>query len=261
MTCLGGLRYLADVTQSSSRSNSRRPKGAHPGSVADRVRRRVETGGERLWRLADFPGLSPSAVARALSRLAEEGVLERRRKGVYYRPRETRFGQSVPTASAVAAQTLRAPVHPAGLTAANLLGFTTQNPGRLEYATPAGAPPTALADAIVHTRRPASRASLSPEDGALLEFLRERASTSDLSPEATVARLRKLLGDRERFARLVRAAADEPPRVRAILGAVGQEVGADPKLLSRLRKRLNPLSRFDFGRLRTLRYAREWQGK
>ncbi|MEK6273346.1 MAG: DUF6088 family protein [Actinomycetota bacterium] len=249
------------MPNSGSRSNPRRPKGAHARSVAHRVRTRVENGGERLWSLEDFPGLSPSAVARALSRLTEEGLLERRRKGVYYRARGTRFGLSVPTASAVAAQTLRAPVHPAGLTAANVLGFTTQNPGRLEYATSAGAPPTALADAIVHTRRPASREGLSPEDGALLEFLRERASTSDLSPDATVARLRKLLRDRERFARLVRAAADEPPRVRAMLGAAGEQVGADPKLLGRLRKSLNPLSRFEFGRLRSLRYAREWQAK
>lgn len=244
-----------------TQSKPGRPKGSHPRSVANRVRTRVENGGERLWRLEDFSGLSPSAVARTLSRLTEEGLLERRRKGVYYRPRDTRFGLSAPVASAVAAQTLRTPVHPAGLTAANVLGFTTQNPGRLEYATPAGAPPTALADAIVHTRRPASREGLSPEDGALLEFLRERASTSDLSPEATVARLRKLLSDPDRFARLVRAAADEPPRVRAILGAAGQQAGADPKPLSRLRKSLNPLSRFDFGRLRNLRYAREWQAK
>jgi hypothetical protein len=249
------------MSQSGSPSRPRGRKGKRPRSVAHRVRTRVENGGERLWSLEDFPGLSPSAVARALSRLTEEGLLERRRKGVYYRPRDTRFGQSVPTASAVAAQTLRAPVHPAGLTAANVLGFTTQNPGRLEYATPAGAPPTALADATVHTRRPASREGLGPADGALLEFLRERASTSDLSPEETVARLRKLLSDRERFARLVRAAADEPPRVRAMLGAAGQQAGADPKLLDRLRKSLNPLSRFEFGRLRSLRYADEWQAK
>lgn len=249
------------MPQSGSPSAPRGRRGARQGSVAERVRTRAERDGERFWRVEDFSGLSPSAVARALSRLAEEGLLERRHKGVYYRPKSTRFGQSIPLASAAAAQTLRAPVHPAGLTAANVLGFTTQNPGRLEYATSAGAPPTALADAIVHTRRPASREGLSPEDGALLEFLRERASTSDLSPEATVARLRKLLSDRDRFARLARVAADEPPRVRAMLGAVGQEVGADPKLLARLRRSLNPLSRFAFGQLRSLRHAREWQAK
>ena len=32
-------------------------------------------------------------------------------------------------------------------------------------------------------------------------------------------------------------------------------------LLDRLRRSLNPLSRFDFGQLRNLRYAKEWQAK
>jgi len=34
-----------------------------------------------------------------------------------------------------------------------------------------------------------------------------------------------------------------------------------PRLLDRLRKSLNPLSRFDFGRLASLRHAKEWQAK
>lgn len=168
---------------------------------------------------------------------------------------------SLPSGSASAALALRAPVHPAGLTAANVLGFTTQNPARLEYATPAHDPPRALADANVRTRRPASREGLPVEDGALLEFLRDRGRSSDLSPEATYERLYQLLRDPSRFARLARAALDEPPRVRAMLGALGTEVGADEAALRRLRKSLNPLSRFDFGLLRGLPHAREWQAQ
>lgn len=197
----------------------------------------------------------------ALSRLAREGFVRRERKGVYYRPRPTPFGMSLPSGSASAALALRAPVHPAGLTAANVLGFTTQNPARLEYATPAHDPPRALADANVRTRRPASREGLPVEDGALLEFLRDRGRSSDLSPEATYERLYQLLRDPSRFARLARAALDEPPRVRAMLGALGTEVGADEAALRRLRKSLNPLSRFDFGLLRGLPHAREWQAQ
>jgi hypothetical protein len=188
-------------------------------------------------------------------------MLERVRKGVYYRPRPTRFGTSVPVASAAAAETLRAPVHPAGLTAANALGFTTQNPFRREFATPAGGRPLALSDAVVYTRRPDNRENLSPTEGALLEFLRERGQSSDLSPERTRRRLHQLLADRHTFARLAKAAEKEPPRVRAMLGALGQELQADPKLLKRLRRSLNPSSRFDFGALRGLQYARDWQAK
>jgi hypothetical protein len=233
----------------------------HRKSAAQTVRRRVEQGGARFWGHGDFEGLPPSAVATALSRLTREGVLQRVSKGVYYRSAPTAFGPSGPAASAVSAETLRAPLHPAGLSAANVLGLTTQNPRRPEYAAPAPAPPTALRDAVVHTGRSPQRAGLSAEDGAILETLRERASSSDLSPERTADRLMRLLGDKARFRRLVDAAMTEPPRVRAMLGALGQELSMPPRLLDRLRKSLNPLSRFDFGRLASLQHAKEWQAK
>lgn len=242
-------------------SERKQTRAKRPYSVAAQVRRRVERGGERYWRLSDFRDLPAGAVALALSRLTSEGALSRERKGVYFRARPTSFGPSVSAASASAALALRAPVHPAGLTAANALGFSTQNPGRLEYATPARDAPTALRDTNVRTRRPKSRHDLSVENGALLEFLRDRARTSDLPAEETYRRLYSLLRDRTRFRTLARAALDEPPRVRAMLGALGQEVDGEQASLRRLRESLNPLSRFDFGALRGLPHARDWQAK
>jgi hypothetical protein len=231
------------------------------GSAAATVRERVVAGGERYWKHADFKDLPASAVAMALSRLAREGELQRVGKGVYYRPRPTAFGSSIPAASAVAPQTLRTALHPAGLSAANALGLSTQNPPRGEYATPAAGPPRALQGAVVHTGRPAGRVGLSAEEGAILESLRDRARNSDLSPGKTIARLRALLEAEGRFTRLAQAALQEPPRVRAMLGALGEELGAPPQDLKRLRASLNPLSRFDFGTLRDLRFARDWQAK
>lgn len=235
------------------------PRTKSRASAARVVRERVEQGGARYWKHSDFDDLPPSAVATALSRLSRDGELQRVGKGVYYRPAPTSFGMSVPGASATTAQLLPIPVHPAGLSAANLLGLSTQNPRRPEYATPAPAPPTALRDARVHTGRPAQRAALSAEDGAILEVLRERARSSDLSSEETVERLKRLLGEPGRFARIADVAVTEPPRVRAMLGALGQEAGVSDELLASLRQSLNPLSRFDFGQLRSLRHAREWQ--
>lgn len=231
-------------------------------SVANQVRQRVERGGERFWSLDDFSDLPAEAVAMTLSRLAKEGTLRRERKGLYYRSRHTPFGMSIPSASGSVALSLGdRPLHPAGLTAANLLGFTTQNPALAEYTTPAPVAPGALENAHVRTRRPQSRRTLSAEDGALLEFLRERGQTSDLPAERTYERLYHLLSEPARFRRLSRAALDEPARVRAMLGALGQQVGAYESELRRLRKSLNPLSRFEFGLLGGLPHAREWQAK
>lgn len=232
-----------------------------PSSAAKVVRDRIDRGGARFWKHSDFDDLPPAAVATALSRMARQGELQRVGKGVYYRSRPTSLGMSVPGASGVVAETLTAPLHPAGLSAANVLGLTTQNPRRPEYATPAPGPPTALKGAVVHTGRPSQRAGLSAEDGAILEILRERARSSDLSPAETVQRLQQRLAEEDRFRRLVGVAMAEPPRVRAMLGALGQELGMPQPLLDRLRKSLNPLSRYDFGHLSSLRNAREWQAK
>jgi hypothetical protein len=74
----------------------------------------------------------------------------------------------------------------------------------------------------------------------------------------------KLLGyfrEPGRFERLLKIAAWEPPRVRAMLGAIGQQLGQPESQLSVLRKSLNPFSRFDFGGLAALEHARQWQAK
>ena len=110
----------------------------------------------------------------------------------------------------------------------------------------------------MYTRRP-RRKGLSDRETAILELLRDRARTSDLDPDRTCARLLDLLNVPGTFERLAKAATDEPPRVRAMLGAAGEQLGMDRRLLKQLRASLNPLSRYDFGTLRCLRPADHWQ--
>ena len=230
-------------------------------SAAKRIRNRIRRGGSRFWKHADFAGLPPSAVATELSRLTREGELNRVGKGVYYHSTPTSFGPSLPSASNSTAETVKAALHPAGASAANVLGLTTQNPGLREYATTGAGAPKALRNALVHTGRPRARRELSPEDGALLEILRDRGRSSDLSPNQTTRRVLHLLADERRFTQVAHAAAEEPPRVRAMLGAIGQELNMPPRTLEQLRQSLNPLSRFDFGLLSALRHAKDWQAK
>ncbi len=112
---------------------------------------------------------------------------------------------------------------------------------------------------MVHTGRPASRKQLSETEGALLEFLRDRGTTSDLNDRQTCQRLLDLLSDKGSYVRLARAAQAEPPRVRAMLGAAGEQLGMPERRLRELRRSLNPLSRFEFGTLSCLSAAKRWQ--
>lgn len=233
-------------------------------AISEAVRQRIEAGGERAWRLADFSGLPFSAVAQALSRLARQGVIERLGKGLYYRSRQTAFGPSRPNRTQLRALPLRHKgVFPSGVAAANLLGFTTQSPARVEVATDGLSLPRQIVgkEAIVHTRRPESWRTLSETDAAILDFLRNRAAGSELPAEETVVKLLSYFREPGRLTRLLKVAASEPPRVRAMLGAIGQQLGLPQRRLAPLRKSLNPLTRFDFGILAALSYARDWQAK
>lgn len=237
-----------------------RTSGRAPKTAGARIHREIESHGERIWRLSDFRDLPASAVASKLSRMVRHGKLRRIEQGVYYWPRPTILGESTPSQQALTSAKLGEPLQPSGLTAAALLGFTTQNPARLEYATPAEHGPSRLA-AKVSNRRPDSRRRLTPPEGAILEFLRARGETSDLSTSDTIRRLLNLLGQNGTFDRLMGAAMDEPPRVRAMLGALGQEIGVPARHLQKLRRSLGPVSKYDFGRLASLRHAKEWQAK
>lgn len=238
--------------------------GSNSAATAKTVRRRIEAGGERVWRLADFEGMPFTAVAQALSRLTRSGEIQRLGKGLYYRSRPTAFGPSKPNTAQIRGLSVRRKgVFPSGIAAANLLGFTTQNPGRLEVATDGSSLPRLIVgkETVIHTRRPESWRDLSQTDAALLDFLRKRGESSELSAKETKEKLLEYFREHGRFERLLKIALSEPPRVRALLGAIGQELGQPQTRLLGLKKDLNSLSRFDFGVLAVLRHAKEWQAK
>ena len=248
---MGGNEDVSTSAHASARSQS----------VAAKIRAQIEAGGERFWTYADFRRLPLDAAAKSLSRLTEEGALVRSSRGIYYRPRPTVFGPSQPSETQFAEASAKHKLHPAGISASNLLGFTTQNVGRPQYVTTGPSVPTKLLASKVFTRRPAARENLTAEEGAFLEFLRTRGAASDYSPEETGRMAVAHLQNKLSFGRLAQAATFEPPRVRAILGAIAEEAGQPEAKLEPFRKGLNRLSRFDFGPLRVLKHARSWQAK
>jgi len=256
-----------DIRDEKSESEAMPPPVTLPGSRAGTtatVRDRIELGGERLWRLEDFQDLPLAAAVQALSRLARANYLQRLSKGIYYRSSETSFGQSRPNPAAIEKLARdRKSIFPAGLAAASLAGLTTQSSNRGEVATNSMSLPRKLigTDTVVHTKRPEAWTTLTAMEAAILDILRRGARTSELSPLETVHRLQRLLQEDDRLAHLLRVTSTEPPRVRAMLGALSEQMGTRPDELQRLRDSLNPLSRFDFGLLAILPNALAWQAK
>jgi len=236
-------------------------RARHKTGTAATMRRRVQAAPDRFLTYANFKDLPAPAVAQTLSRLARDRQIERVGKGLYYVPRQTAFGSSVPTGPDIAAHTALGTLHPAGVSAANVLGLTTQNSSGGEFATTRASQPKALSKSRVLTGRDRSRDALTQEEGALLEVMRDGANTADANLDAITRRLTRIIRGRGAFARLRTAAMREPPRVRAMLGALAQDAGIPSKQLTALSRSLSPYSRYDFGRLSQLRHADDWQAR
>lgn len=260
-----------------------------------------------LVRATDFRGATVGAVSKALSRMEAAGQLERVAKGVYYVPKQTLLGQSRPSASSVVDKILLGHVRPCGVTAANLLGLSTQLAAKPELVVYSHSRfDTSAVKTKVRNRNAAGGVRLAPKDAALLEVLRDRGRFSELNDRETLLRVRTaLLGgrtretneedeqlrhsldehrlaglashvktqafstqddahlanDSKRLRELVESALSEPPRVRAMLGALLDDLRMPRRLWKPLRESLNPLSKFDFGPFRALPNANDWQAK
>ena len=78
----------------------------------------------------------------------------------------------------------------------------------------------------------------------------------------TIQKALALMAEKGRFERLLKVADSEPPRVRAMLGAIGEQLGKNPAALQRCATSLNPFSRFDFGLLAGIADTlTKWQAK
>ncbi len=75
-------------------------------SIAETIRHRIESGGERIWRFADFERCRSKRIAEAISRLYRQGEIQRLARGLYYRPRQTAFGPSRPNMAEIRSLTV-----------------------------------------------------------------------------------------------------------------------------------------------------------
>jgi Family of unknown function (DUF6088) len=235
----------------------------HNRSIATAVKRRIlHSPAKRLWSYTDFSDLNTVAVAAALSRLAKCGELRRVRRGIYHRPHATAFGPSRPDPASVADAVFknRRSVPVRGY---HRLGLTTQVSNELKRAVDHPMRVKPIKGVTIRTvTRPISRQKgIHEDERAALDALRNIRRLPDTTVADTLRRIKSLIrnGTLEP-GRLTRFASVEPPRVRALVGALVDAVGHHSGALDTLRKSLNPLTRFKLhARRDVLPTAAVWQ--
>jgi hypothetical protein len=188
------------------------------GSTAERIRRRVIRSRDRFWRVEDFDG-DPKAIEMAVLRLERAGELERVRRGVYWRGRNTRYGRAVPSHLEAVREVIGdgEGVGAAGWYATNLLGLSTQVAPRPLLAVSRRVPKgLGNIDFVNRASRTGRRdAALNDREITFLEALEGWDRFVELDTPTAVKRMVGLLDRKDiRVARLVRAASTESSRVR-----------------------------------------------
>ena len=197
--------------------------------VARDVRTKVLRSRERFWRPEDFAG-SPDAVAKALSRLAHAGELQRVRRGLYWRGENTRLGMAPPSPDRLVPEVVAAAgTGPAGWSAGLALGLSTQVPRHETIAVPGRAPRNPGTVRFVSRAASVKRRDerLRPIEVALLEVLRDWDVLVEVPLDVATGHITALVDEGTlRLDRIVRASATEPPRVRErlrrLLDAIGR---------------------------------------
>jgi hypothetical protein len=122
--------------------------------------------------VSDLPGTN-TAARKAASRAAQSGELIPVRRGLYFKAPATRYGMVKPRIEEIVREIFRTPnsgFGPAGHSAAQALGITTQVPATYEASALRKVDP--IAGARLHVRSNPARAALNEREIAILEVLR-----------------------------------------------------------------------------------------
>jgi hypothetical protein len=192
-------------------------------------------------------------AAQSLSRLTRKGVISRLSKGKYYKPQQSKFGNSRPRESTlVDALTLRQNKrngYLTGLSVYNQLGLTSQVSNTLVIATANPLQPKKIRGyTIKYVRR---NISFLDDDIPLLQLLdafRDIKSIPDSNPDDSLKILKAHIADlpKAKKERLTTLALSFNPGTRALLGALIEKYFPEVRV-PKLRQSINRLSVFETG--------------
>ena len=192
-------------------------------------------------------------AAQSLSRLTKKGVISRLSRGKYYKPQQSKFGNSRPRESAIVnALTIKQNKkigYLTGLSVYNQLGLTSQVSNTLVIATANPLQPKKIEGYNVkYVRR---TVSFSEEDIPLLQLLdalRDIKTIPDSNPDDSFNILKERIADLSKVKRerLISLALSFNPGTRALLGALIENYFKGVSV-SKLRQSINRISVFETG--------------
>ena len=195
-----------------------------------------------------------TTAAKALERLQKEGLVKKVSKGVFYKPEQTVFGELKPEYSELLRPYLfengKRVAYETGTSLYNRMGLTTQMAFRIKIASRGKRininREHLKADSV---KSYAEVTDCNYEILGLLDAFKDIKKIPDCSVAQAIKRLIaivKELTEKQRIS-LVKYALLYPPRVRALVGAVLENIGDKAENIDKLKESLNPLTTIKLG--------------
>lgn len=169
------------------------------------ITKRIENMHEgQILFISDFSDLNGNekVVSRALSAEEKKGNIVRLAKGMYLRPKSTRFGIVYPSVDEMVkaiAHRDKSKVQPCGMTALNMLGLSTQLPTKYTYLTSGSSRKLKLGDRLIELKRSVPKNFVFKTTlGALLMQALKSLGEKNISKQEIV-QIRKLIDNEKRM--------------------------------------------------------------
>ena len=194
------------------------------------------------------------AGSKALSRLVDKGIIKRVRKGYYYKPKVSVFGEQKPREDVLLSLYLfdknKQVAYITGTRLYNRLGLTTQVPTSIRIASLDKQVKGKVGNMLVKPAK--SYVEVTSNNIKYLEFLdviKDLNTIPDLQKSDGLVYLKKVIYnfDTTEIKKLVIYGAAYPPKVRALLGALLETMNTNPVVYKVLKKSINPSSNYEYG--------------
>lgn len=220
--------------------------------IKDKIAR-IDEGNVFTYDDLSIPNGEFVAASKSLSRLVKAGAIKRYKKGVYYKPKQTDFGELKPSDSELLKTYLfegnKQVAYITGTRLYNQLKLTTQVPNVIKIASSTKQVRGRLGNTTILPAK--SYVAVSKKNIPLLQILdvaKDFSNIPDGNRSQTLSFLKNKIKhfsvrDLERFTTFVKA---YPPKVAALIGAIFEVLGFK-KQSEVLRKKINALSTYTFG--------------
>jgi len=194
-----------------------------------------------------------SAASKSIERLIKKEIIKRISTGVFYKPKRTVFGELKPDEEKIITPYLfkngKRIAYITGLLLYNEMGLTTQIPKEISIAS--NKKRIYISKGNIKAKAVKSYVEVTNDNYKMLELLdalKDFKQIPDLDKKSSISILTRKISELEKkqVKKLIEIALEYPPRVRAFLGALLENIDKNINIKS-LDDSLNPLSEYELG--------------